>query len=52
MGGALNDVWRVRRGREHQFRVLADFTHMVAAPLATTRLYQQIVGFLAEGLRN
>lgn len=45
-----NEIFR--GGRNHQFLVLSDFTHMVADPLVTTRLYQQIVGFLAEGLKG
>jgi dipeptidyl-peptidase-4 len=39
-----------RAGRRHDFLVLSDFTHMVADPLVTTRLYQAIVGFLIQGL--
>lgn len=39
-----------RHGREHDFLVLSDFTHMVSDPLVTTRLYQRIFEFLARGL--
>ena len=39
-----------RAGREHEFLALSDFTHMVADPLVTTRLYERIVGFLSRHL--
>lgn len=41
-----------RAGRSHDFLVLSDFTHMVADPLITTRLYETIVGYLARHLSS
>ena len=41
-----------RAGKHHDFLVLSDFTHMVADPLVTTRLYSKIVGFLSDALRG
>jgi dipeptidyl-peptidase-4 len=40
-----------RQGRDHEFLILSDFTHMVADPLVTTRLYERIFAFLEQGLR-
>ena len=39
-----------RAGRPHEFLALSDFTHMVAEPLVTTRLYGRIADFFAEHL--
>ncbi|MEK7730613.1 MAG: prolyl oligopeptidase family serine peptidase, partial [Planctomycetota bacterium] len=39
-----------RAGKTHDFLALSDFTHMVADPLVTTRLYQRIVGYFVKHL--
>jgi dipeptidyl-peptidase-4 len=39
-----------RAGKPHDFLALSDFTHMVADPLVTRRLYERIVGYLTEHL--
>jgi len=39
-----------RAGKPHDFLALSDFTHMVADPLVTTRLYQRIVEFFVKHL--
>ncbi|MEK7755896.1 MAG: prolyl oligopeptidase family serine peptidase, partial [Planctomycetota bacterium] len=39
-----------RAGKPHDFLALSDFTHMVADPLVTTRLYQRIVGYFVKHL--
>lgn len=39
-----------RAGKPHEFLALSDFTHMVADPEVTMRLYGRIVGFLRDGL--
>jgi dipeptidyl-peptidase 4 len=41
-----------RAGKHHELLPLSDFTHMVADPLVTTRLYERITGFLAENLQR
>ncbi len=45
MSGAL-----FRAGHDHEFLALSDFTHMVADPLVTSRLYARIVGFFLRHL--
>ena len=39
-----------RAGKPHDFLALSDFTHMVADPLVTTRLYQRIVDYFRDHL--
>ena len=39
-----------RAGRPHELLALSDFTHMVADPVVTRRLYERIVGFLSSHL--
>jgi len=39
-----------RAGKVHDFLALSDFTHMVADPLVTTRLYQRIVDYFLKHL--
>jgi dipeptidyl-peptidase-4 len=39
-----------RAGRRHELLPLSDFTHMVADPLVTRRLYEQISSFLSDNL--
>jgi dipeptidyl-peptidase-4 len=41
-----------RAGKTHDFLALSDFTHMVADPLVTTRLYQRIVGYFVKHLAH
>jgi len=41
-----------RAGKPHEFLALSDFTHMVAEPEVTLRLYERIVGFLRTSLAN
>lgn len=41
-----------RAGRPHELLPLSDFTHMVADPLVTRRLYEKIMDFLAANLRD
>ncbi len=40
-----------RAGRAHEFLALSDFTHMVADPLVTSRLYQRVVGYFVAHLK-
>ena len=39
-----------RAGKDHDFLVLSDFTHMVADPLVTMRLYEKIVEYFEKHL--
>ncbi len=39
-----------RAGKHHELLPLSDFTHMVADPLVTRRLYEQITAFLSDHL--
>lgn len=39
-----------RAGKQHDFLLLSDFTHMVADPLVTQRLYERIRAFFQEHL--
>ena len=39
-----------RAGKDHDFLALSGFTHMVADPEVTTRLYERIVSFFQEHL--
>jgi len=39
-----------RAGKTHDFLALSDFTHMVAEPLVTRRLYERIIEFMSEHL--
>ncbi len=39
-----------RAGKDHDFLVLSDFTHMVADPLVTMRLYGRIVEYFEKHL--
>ncbi|MCH7595320.1 MAG: DPP IV N-terminal domain-containing protein [Planctomycetes bacterium] len=39
-----------RAGKEHDFLALSDFTHMVADPLITKRLYGRIMKYLSQHL--
>lgn len=39
-----------RAGKPHDFLALSDFTHLVADPLVTTRLYGRIVDFFTRNL--
>lgn len=41
-----------RAGRDHELLPLSDFTHMVADPLVTKRLYERISRFLTENLND
>ena len=41
-----------RSGRKHDFLPLSGFTHMVADPLVTTRLYDRIVDYFVEHLQR
>ncbi len=41
-----------RAGKHHEFLALSGFTHMVADPLVTKRLYGRIVEFFQEHLRK
>ncbi len=41
-----------RAGKHHELLPLSDFTHMVADPLVTTRLYERITAFLSENLQG
>jgi len=41
-----------RAGKPHDFLALSDFTHMVADPLVTTRLYQRIVSYFVKHLAH
>ena len=41
-----------RAGRKHDFLPLSGFTHMVADPLVTTRLYNRIVAYFVEHLQR
>ncbi len=40
-----------RAGKQHEFLVLSDFTHMVADPLVTERLYERIMQFFIANLK-
>jgi dipeptidyl-peptidase-4 len=39
-----------RAGRHHELLALGDFTHMVADPAVTRRLYERIMSFLSRHL--
>ncbi len=39
-----------RAGKPHEFMALSDFTHMVADPKVTRRLYERIMAFMQEHL--
>lgn len=41
-----------RAGKHHEFLALSDFTHMVADPLVTKRLYGRIVSFFTSNLHR
>jgi len=41
-----------RAGKTHDFLALSGFTHMVPDPLVTTRLYQRIVDYFVEHLKD
>lgn len=41
-----------RHGKDHELLPLSDFTHMVADPLVTRRLYERIVSFLVRNLHE
>lgn len=41
-----------RAGKQHEFLVLSDFTHMVTDPLVTNRLYSRIMGFFDKHLKH